>query len=436
MGTCRFSSRPTTSPSPQFRVLPVFRNPNLDQIESFGLDLEGYTSPFSFFSSRHFSSKQPFMGVSVVQGQFISLFCETCFYGMYSVLFMALLVNYRQRPTFSRAVKSIRAVTIFQYAMVTVHISLAFFQNYLAFTVYDNAEAEFNKLGSAPYTLAQLAIEWTNCACADSILIWRVWMLWNQRFYVVILPIILVIISTTSGYLVLWSMHSVDSSASSDFGDLFGPAVERWAILLAVCIILTNIICTGMIAGRIWWHNREMQKALGVEDMPHKYRKIFYGILESGALYLLAWIVAVLLYLINTSAIIPMLDIISQLSGIVPALIVIIVSRSLDAATHHEEALTTMNYRRSSRMQIGTDYTVDRELPRSSPTISHEMLPVHLTNSYEPGSPASEKRMTFAENASLEKMKRPTTRTTQTTVSEASSKTIGTSGSEVVEVVV
>ncbi|GAV99596.1 cop9 signalosome complex subunit 1 [Lentinula edodes] len=307
--------------------------------------------------------------------QFISLFCETCFYGMYTVLFMTLLVNYRERPATSRSVQIIRAITIFQYCMVTVHISLAFYQNYLAFTVFDDAETEFNKLGAASYTLAQLAIEWTNCACADSILIWRVWILWNHSLYVVIVPIILVIVSTTSGYLVCWSMNAVDSSASSDFGDLFGPAVEKWAILLAICVMLTNIICTGMIAGRIWWHNRETQKAMGLNGMPHKYRTIFYGILESGALYLLAWIVAILLYLINTSAIIPMLDIISQLSGIVPALIVIIVSRSIDAATHYEEALTTINYRRNSRMQMGTSCTVDREL-RASPKNSLEMIPM------------------------------------------------------------
>ncbi|KAJ3746625.1 hypothetical protein DFH05DRAFT_1486033 [Lentinula detonsa] len=367
------------------------------------------------------------MGVSVVQGQFISLFCETCFYGMYSVLFMALLVNYRERPAVRRSVQSIRAVTIFQYCMVTVHISLAFFQNYLAFTVYDNAETEFNRLGAAPYTIAQLAIEWTNCACADSILIWRVWILWGQRLYVVILPIILVILSTTSGYLVCWSMNTVDSSTSSDFGDLFGPTVEKWAILLAVCIILTNLICTGMIAGRIWWHNREIQKAMGVNGMPHKYRTIFYGVLESGALYLLAWIVAILLYLINTSAIIPMLDIISQLSGIVPALIVIIVSRSVDAATHHEEVLTTMKYQRDSHPQKRTSYTVNHET-RTSPVNSLEMFPVHLTNSYEPESPAEEKRMTFSENTSLEKIPKSTARITttgtRTTTSGTSSRTM------------
>ncbi|KAH7869478.1 uncharacterized protein C8R40DRAFT_733910 [Lentinula edodes] len=387
----------------------------------FGLSI--ITSFLASFTASAFC--QLTMGVSVVQGQFISLFCETCFYGMYTVLFMTLLVNYRERPATSRSVQIIRAITIFQYCMVTVHISLAFYQNYLAFTVFDDAETEFNKLGAASYTLAQLAIEWTNCACADSILIWRVWILWNHSLYVVILPIILVIVSTTSGYLVCWSMNAVDSSASSDFGDLFGPAVEKWAILLAICVMLTNIICTGMIAGRIWWHNRETQKAMGLDGMPHKYRTIFYGILESGALYLLAWIVAILLYLINTSAIIPMLDIISQLSGIVPALIVIIVSRSIDAATHYEEALTTINYRRNSRMQMGTSCTVDREL-RASPKNSLEMIPVHLTNSYEPESPAREKRMVFAENASLEKIPKHTATTgTRTTVSGASSRTMG-----------
>ncbi|KAE9405599.1 hypothetical protein BT96DRAFT_330319 [Gymnopus androsaceus JB14] len=379
------------------------------------------------------------MGVSVVQGQFISLFCETCFYGMYSVLFMTLLVNYRQRPAGSVAIKTVRAITVFQYCMVTVHISLAFYQNYIAFTVKDDATVEFNQLGAASYTLAQLAIEWTNCACADSILIWRVWILWNKRLHVVIIPIILVIISTTSGYLVCWSMTLVDSTSSSDFGNLFGPAVEKWAILLAVCIVLTNIICTGMIAGRIWWHNRELQRAMGVRGMPQGYRTFIYGILESGAIYLAAWIVAILLYLINTSAIIPMLDIISQLSGIVPGLIVILVSRSIDAATHHQDAITTMNFKRNSR-QMGPPRT--NRHSRNSTANSLEMIPVHLTNSYEPESPAKEKRMTFAENRSVENVNKVNkffgitgttrTETTATTLSGTGSGTtrVGSGGEE------
>lgn len=167
-------------------------------------------------------------------------------------------------------------------------------------------------------------------------------------------------------------------------------------------------------------------------------------------------IVAILLYLINTSAIIPMLDIISQLSvrdsskgfpnivlyinlfqGIVPALIVIIVSRSIDAATHYEEALTTINYRYNSRMQMGTSCTVDPEL-QASPKNSLEMIPVHLTNSYEPESPAREKRMVFAENASLEKIPKHTATTgTRTTVSGASSRTMGAGsrGESIVEII-
>lgn len=106
--------------------------------------------------------------------------------GIYSVLFMSLLVNYRcasqdispcnpliteilcdgflfrQRPAGSRSIKTIRAITIFQYCMVTVHISLSFYQNFMAFAVRDDASVEFNELGAATYTLAQLAIEWTN----------------------------------------------------------------------------------------------------------------------------------------------------------------------------------------------------------------------------------------------------------------------------------
>ncbi|KAF5366131.1 hypothetical protein D9757_010960 [Collybiopsis confluens] len=307
----------------------------------------------------------------------------------------------RERPASSQAIFIIRGVTIFQYCMVTVHLCLAFYQNYAAFTIYSDAQEAFNRLGTEPYTLSQLAIEWTNCACADSILIWRLWIFWGKRFTTVVVPITLVILSTASGYLVVWSMYQANNSTSSDFGDLFGPSVEKWAILLAVCIILTNIICTGMIAGRIWWHIRELQKVLGVDGMPNRYQAIFLGILESGALYLVAWIVAIILYLINESAIIPMLDIISQLSGIVPALIVILVSRNIGAATYHETALTTLNYRRNSFVQTSPGIEFK---PQFGERESNSLEMVSITNSNDPMSPTKEGTMMSADNPSFENL--------------------------------
>lgn len=91
-----------------------------------------------------------------------------------------------------------------------------------------------------------------------------------------------------------------------------------------------------------------------------------------------------------------------------------------------------MNYKRNSR-HPGAAHIGTRN--RMSQASSLEMIPVHLTDSYEPESPAKEKRMMFAENRSLEnlnKLKAMSTETTATTFSGTGSATtrVGSGGEE------
>lgn len=93
-----------------------------------------------------------------------------------------------------------------------------------------------------------------------------------------------------------------------------------------------------------------------------------------------------------------------------------------------------MNYKRNSRHPGPA--RIDAQ-SRMSQATSFEMIPVHLTNSYEPESPTEEKRMMFSENRSLENlnksnMKATTTGTTATTFSGTGSATtrVGSGGEE------
>ncbi|KAK7440809.1 hypothetical protein VKT23_016887 [Stygiomarasmius scandens] len=270
---------------------------------------------------------------------FISFFCETMLHGMYTVLFLTLLHSF-WRVTYLRhhsdELMSIKALTVVLYFVTTVHLAIAFRQYLYAFVVNNDANQVFEHVGDATLTLIQLGIEFTNSFFADSILIWRVWVLFNRRYIVIAVPVMLLLGSTSSAYIFLWKASKIKGS-TSDFFEIFTPDLQNWSIVSATCTILTNLLSTGLIAGRIWYHNRLMERAMGNPAMTRKYQTILLTFLESGALYSLAWIILMILDLVGSAAIITILDIIAQLTGIVPTVIVLLISRSIDYASYSEQ---------------------------------------------------------------------------------------------------
>jgi len=54
-----------------------------------------------------------------------------------------------------------------------------------------------------------------------------------------------------SAYIFLWKASKIKGS-TSDFFEIFTPDLQNWSIVSATCTILTNLLSTGLIAGRIW----------------------------------------------------------------------------------------------------------------------------------------------------------------------------------------
>ncbi|KIK59398.1 hypothetical protein GYMLUDRAFT_245458 [Collybiopsis luxurians FD-317 M1] len=235
---------------------------------------------------------------------------------------------------------TIQCITILMYIISTTHVILALQIDYDAFAINRDADQVFNRLGGYPTTIAQLALELINCVFADSILIWRVWILWNRRWIIIVMPICLLLASATSSCAYVDQISKMNSPEAK-FSDVFSSRTKVLSIICSSCIVVTNLLCTGMITGRIWWHNRQLQLSLGRQLARRKYRVIFFSILESGTIYSMAWILLIILELASSNAVFPMLDMISQLTGIAPALIVVLVARSVDAqSTYHWRDIT------------------------------------------------------------------------------------------------
>ncbi|KAJ6594800.1 hypothetical protein B0H19DRAFT_1247443 [Mycena capillaripes] len=128
----------------------------------------------------------------------------------------------------------------------------------------------------------------TNNLVTDSLLIYRCFIIWGRNVRIIILPILMLLVTTVLGSL----------TAVSDV--LFVPYHVDARIAYAM-VLLTNVVLTALTAGRIWWIRRD---ACIVLESAHiqKYNTAIGMIVESGAIYCLT----VIIYLITIS--IPNLD--------------------------------------------------------------------------------------------------------------------------------
>ncbi|KAJ7723082.1 hypothetical protein B0H16DRAFT_1599489 [Mycena metata] len=142
--------------------------------------------------------------------------------------------------------------------------------------------------------------------------IYRCFIVWGRNLRIVILPVLMLIVSTVLGYIAVIGDDYIDTTLRLD---------ARWALGM---IFLTNVLLMILTAGRIWWIRRDAALVLDPAYI-RKYDTVIALILESGALYCLT----IILYLIfvplhpsETSTVV-IRAIMPQVMNIAPTLIIV-----------------------------------------------------------------------------------------------------------------
>ncbi|KDR81106.1 hypothetical protein GALMADRAFT_136159 [Galerina marginata CBS 339.88] len=174
---------------------------------------------------------------------------------------------------------------------------------------------------------------------ADAVLIWRVYIVWGRRPWICIPPIF-----TTLVYLSVYftGIGKLNPSASGT-NPLAG--VVPWLTAGLSLSVATNIILTGLIAGRIWWtyrNNIGSDYASGSSN----YMLVIWTMLDSGAVYTMTEIVTIAFLGPLIGGFLSNLFI--QVAGIVPTLIIVRVSLRQQVANSHEVSLP-ISYRQRGR---------------------------------------------------------------------------------------
>ncbi|KAJ7689116.1 hypothetical protein B0H17DRAFT_1067038 [Mycena rosella] len=148
-------------------------------------------------------------------------------------------------------------------------------------TLFSQQQASFKRLVNW-FGFAEDIILVTNNAIADSLFIYRCYIVWCYNKRVISLPVFLLLITTVLGYITVYrniigdpDSHVVDTRVGFAF------------------VLITNLTITGLTAGRIWWTRRQLA-IVGQTKITQRYTTAISVLLESGAVYCLILIVVIL----------------------------------------------------------------------------------------------------------------------------------------------
>ncbi|KAF8154715.1 hypothetical protein B0H34DRAFT_799467 [Crassisporium funariophilum] len=161
----------------------------------------------------------------------------------------------------------------------------------------------------------------TNNVIADSLILYRCYMVWGRRKSIIAGPCLLLLVSTVCGY--------VFNAASS-------PNLRKLQPVYLWMTFALNISVTLLTASRILWFAHTARAILGPE-MARRYYSITVIVVESGAIYSLY----VLLDLVVATIVLDAALI--QVVGIVPTLIIVQVGLGRVV----QDVETTINFHRT-----------------------------------------------------------------------------------------
>ncbi|KAJ7270331.1 hypothetical protein C8J57DRAFT_306556 [Mycena rebaudengoi] len=184
----------------------------------------------------------PDMAPTLLSVNLAALIISSLFYGVYIVLFSTSMYMFIERDklhTDRTLFKSmVFASTIFLCLAVTGHWITTVLRSFLAFG--SNPETFFSD-NSQLTAIVQNTFLMMCTLVGDSLIIYRLWIVWSRTKRVVVIPI-LSLVSLTICSLVSARTNSHKETVFSN----------GWIIGNSVSILITNIYCTALISWKIW----------------------------------------------------------------------------------------------------------------------------------------------------------------------------------------
>ncbi|KAJ7605451.1 hypothetical protein DFH06DRAFT_1252863 [Mycena polygramma] len=222
------------------------------------------------------------------------LWVGTFFYGIYAVLFCICIYILLRRPqNLGNVVLLVTAIALFTLSTVQAVLNLI-----LGAADIDNIDIPYDNINRAAGIIYGV-----NNIIADGLVIYRCYIVWDRKVYVIILPLLMLLVTSVFGV------------------DLQLPSNPFFALSLA-----TNVIVTALTAGRIWWICRQCRKySTNRTDAQRRCMSTISILVESGVLYSATVLGYLIVGAFPSTNIVqePIYEMLTQVMGIAPTLIIV-----------------------------------------------------------------------------------------------------------------
>ncbi|KAK0491970.1 hypothetical protein EDD18DRAFT_1465696 [Armillaria luteobubalina] len=224
---------------------------------------------------------------AVLDVYFDALIVYALMHGIYTCIFAVTLRNIFSSKTQSGASRYLMVlVIIILYVLSTISFALLWF--FVRFGFIDNRQNVLTVFGGLTafnnqWNVFQTTVGITGIICtfiADGAMIWRCWVIWGSRWFIVFIPILLLVAETVmKSVQICHLLHDVlEPDELSKYGSI------EWTTIYLSLVLTTTLMCTLLIVYRIL-------SVGGIKAGLRTYRGVVEVIVQLAALYFITLII-------------------------------------------------------------------------------------------------------------------------------------------------
>ncbi|KAM5539575.1 hypothetical protein V8D89_006684 [Ganoderma adspersum] len=304
----------------------------------------------------------------LLNSRIVGLLLESLVCGMFMVTYSIgtwSLLRRDNRVSLSRRNKIFLGVNTVMLALAVAHLCLTLQTTLYGFVVKgDTRETAYNALSGdniffSPENEAQFYLYITQTMIGDGFMVYRLFVVWNHRRTVVIVPVILFLIDLVAGYCfaTLPGLMTIVFFAFSFFTNALSSVLIMWRVLRQKCSEVQDH----------WnWSSRVIFNLV-------RYRRVFEAIIQSAVIYSAASIsLLVTMFVSPNIGFYACLSVFPPLIGLVFSLIVIQIGRKSATSDHASSRISESVIIPLSR-RGGECYSVAQQDSSSPPTYVSKM---------------------------------------------------------------
>jgi len=263
------------------------------------------------------------------KAEFIAVWLEALLYGIYFNYFLSSIGLLTWRRSSKRINWRLIFVAFGIYVLATGHLIVSFCRGVEAF-IYQRDQnggplAYYNDLRTA-LEVSQASTQVAISFLGDSMVIYRVWVVYSRNYWVLILPFLSLIGTTVAS---ITSVFYI-GQASSKNTVFYMPKLETWLPAFFALTFSTSILCSLLIVGRLWYIRRKVRFSRAMDTLTTVLRIV----IESASIYSLTMLLYLSTYVSKLNVSIIIGDMVSPVIGIAFSLIIVRVHNAFNPDTY------------------------------------------------------------------------------------------------------